>query len=159
MVSAQHAVPHPVVFKDFHCLVGNLPLVIHVPFIHQVACMDGIADIPILGIIHNPLVLLQIMMRPAFRIILGIGNPCEGKVVIFRTTGAVPTGCLTILRCCFRPAGLEVRIIVRPALHQQDGISTHHMILDRECCINIPLLIRTGQQLPLVGGQIKHIHG
>ncbi|MNI49684.1 hypothetical protein D3C73_1043040 [compost metagenome] len=58
MVSAQHAVPHPVVFKDFHCLVGNLPLVIHVPFINQVSCVDRIANIPVLRIVHNPLVLL-----------------------------------------------------------------------------------------------------
>ncbi|MNI49685.1 hypothetical protein D3C73_1043050 [compost metagenome] len=90
------------------------------------------------------------MVGPAFRIILSIGNPCKGEVVAVRTSGTVPIGRLGTLHRCLNLFALKVGIVICTALHQQDGISVFHMILGAKGCVNISIVIRASQQLPLI---------
>ena len=82
MVAGQNAVGHPGIIKNPGCVRGVFPLAHLIAVVHNVTGMDDILDFPAFRIVHDPLVLADIVVLIALGVILGIGDPCEGEVVV-----------------------------------------------------------------------------
>ena len=157
VVAAQHAVGHARLVKDLHGLIGVFPLAHHVHIVHNVAGVEHIADFPLLGVVHNPLVHVGVVVGEALSIVLGVGLPGQGEVVLLRPSGAVP------LRQALGLQGGgsgDLRLhTLGGALHQQHGLAVHHMVLGGNGLGNGAVRSGLGHLVPALGGVVVDVHG
>ena len=152
MVAGQHAVGHVGVIQNLHRLVGVLPLIRHVEVIDNIAGVDDIADVQLVLVAHDPVVHVQVMLEELLGVILGVGLPGKGKVVISGNRRAVPGSCGGLVG---HAAEIRQRGVCR-ALHHDRGRAVLHVVFDRDADRHRAVLVGGGGLIPGAGGGVLH---